>query len=124
MQVEVGPFQYEFARLDFREVEHVFHQTQHDARRATQRLQHIGLLAAERRIAQQVRHTDDGIERRAHLVAHDRYEAALCLVCRLGMRQRVEKLCHQRAHVEAEQNEADEEAVSDRQVLLPKWVDP
>src|SRR5947207_1892006 len=61
MQVEVGLLERDFAGLDLGEIQHVFDQPQHHARGAAQRLQHVGLLAAEGSVPQQVRHADDGV---------------------------------------------------------------
>ena len=48
------------------------------------RLGEVALLGVERRVEQQAGHADDGVHRRADLVAHVRQERALGLVGRLG----------------------------------------
>jgi hypothetical protein len=118
--IEVGALEHQLARLDLGEVEHLLDQPHHHARGAAQRLQHVGLLARQLRVAQQVGHADDGVERRAQLVAHHRDEAALGLVRGLGARERIEHARHQRAHVEAQNQGADHELDADRQVRLPE----
>ena len=123
MQIELGSLQHHLAGLDLREVEHVLDQAQHHARGAAQRLQHVGLLAVELRVAQQIRHADDGVQRRAQLVAHHGHEAALGEVRRLGARQGVEHAPHEREHVQAHRRHADQHADAERHVLAPEIVD-
>ena len=112
--------EHQLAGLDLGEVEHVLDQAEHHARGAAQRLQHVGLLAVELRVAQQVGHADDGVERRAQLVADHRDEAALGLVGRLGARQRVEHAPHQRQHVQADRGHADQQADAERRCARQK----
>ena len=122
MQIEIGLLERKLARLDLREVEHVVHLGEHQARGAAQRLQHVGLLASQRGVTQQVRHADDGVERRAHLVAHHRDEAALRLVGGLRSCNRIEELGHQPPDIEAEDDQADHEADAERSMLDPEFA--
>ena len=57
---------------------------------------HVLLLAAQRAAAQQVGHADDGVQRRAQLVAHGREEPALGAARLLGAGERIGELGQQR----------------------------
>src|SRR5207302_3019575 len=82
------------------------------------------LLAGQRGIAHQIRHADNGIQRRSHLVADHRNEAALRLVGGLCARERVEQLRDERANVYAERDEAKQQTITDVGVSAPKIVVP
>ena len=84
------------------------------ARGAAQRLQHVGLLAVQLGVAQKVGHADDGVQRRAQLVAHHRDEAALRQVRRLGARDGVEHAAHERQHVQVHRDHRDQQADAER----------
>ena len=109
VQIEIGLLEGQLARFDLREVEHILDQPQHHPRCAAQCLQHVGLLPVKRRVAQQVRHADDRVERRPHLVAHHRNEAPLGEVGGFGARKRVEHALDQRQDIEAERNQSEQE---------------
>jgi hypothetical protein len=94
VQIEIGPVEHQLARLDLRKIEHILDQPQHHPAGSPQRLQHVRLLASKRSVAQQIRHADDGIQGRAHLVADHGDKAAFSLVCRFGARQRIEHTFH------------------------------
>ena len=55
----------------------------------------VALLVVERRVEQQAAHADDGVHRRADLVAHGRQERALGLVGGLGGGARLLRLLEQ-----------------------------
>ena len=110
MQVEGGAFEVQLAGLDLGEVEHLLYEAEHHLGGAAQRLQHVGLLAGELGIAQEVRHADDRVQRRAHFVADDRNEPALCEVGRLGPRQGVEHAVDEGEYVKAENDQPKQQS--------------
>ena len=70
--------------LDLREVEDVVDDRQQRLAAVADGLGELALLVVERRVEQQAAHADDGVHRRADLVAHRRQEGALGLVGGFG----------------------------------------
>ena len=122
MQVEVGPVERQLACLDLGKIEDILDEAEHQFPRPAQRLQHVGLLAIQRRVPQQVRHADDRVQRRAHLVTDDRDEAAFCLVRRLGTHKRIVHPFDEAQNVYGQRHEADHEAYAAREVRAPEIV--
>ncbi len=99
MQVEIGFFDIDLAGLDLGNVEHVLDQFEHGLRSFVHRLHHLDLLRVQAGVAQQVVHSDDGVERGAHLVAHRGEESAFGLVRGLGAVHRIEQPLYQRSDI-------------------------
>ena len=76
--------QFELARLDLGEIEHVVDQAQQRLARLSNRIDGIALLGVERAQAQQFQQADHGIHRGADFVAHDGQEGALGLAAGFG----------------------------------------
>jgi len=87
------------------------------------RLHHLGLLRVQSGVAQQVVHSDDRVERGAHLVAYRGEETSLRLVCGFLTTQRVEQPLHQLPNIHRQHNHAREKADAQRAVRNPIVVD-
>ena len=83
-QVERLRLDVHAAGLDLREIEDVVDDGQQRVAGFADRRDVVALLGVERGVEQQSAHADDGVHRRADLVAHRREERALGLVGRLG----------------------------------------
>ena len=117
MEVEVGFLDAELAGFDLGDVEHVLDQLEHDLRCFVHRLHHFPLLGVQGRVAQQVVHPDDGVERRTHLVADGGEEPALRLIGSLFAAQGIEKSRHELADVHREDDHSNEKADTENEVL-------
>ena len=62
-------------------------------------------------ILEQVAHADDGVERRAQLVAHDGEEAALGLVGLLGLGLGLGQFADQRGDIGRQHDQAGQQAI-------------
>ena len=83
-EVELGRVEVELARLDLREVEQVVDHHEERLGRGPDDLEVLALVGLERRLQGELGHADDGVHRRADLVADVGQELALGLVGRLG----------------------------------------
>ena len=83
-QLEIGRFELQFARFDFREVENVIDDQQQCFGRLGDRFQVLALFRGELRVERQFGHAEYPAERGANLVAHVRHEFALRPVGRIG----------------------------------------
>ncbi|MNL26187.1 hypothetical protein D3C87_1477020 [compost metagenome] len=77
LEVEVGGFQLELAGFDLREVQDVVDDVQQRIARPLEDADVIPLLVGEDGIPQELGHADDGVHRRADLMAHGGQELAL-----------------------------------------------
>ena len=69
-QIELDVLQRQLARLDLRKIENVVEDAEQGARRGVQFLQVIALLRRQFGMQHKLRQTDDGVHRRANLMAH------------------------------------------------------
>src|SRR5216684_493498 len=92
-EIEVDDLQIQAACLYFRKVEYVVDDCQESIPRVQSRLAVLALLWIEGSVNQQIRHSNDAIERRAKLVAHVGDEIALRLVTRLRCLLRLSQVC-------------------------------
>ena len=76
-QVEVGFLQVEAAGFDLRKIEHVIDHAEERLGRRLHRLQVLVLLRRQPGLEREPGHAEDGIERRANLMAHVRQKRAL-----------------------------------------------
>ena len=90
-QVERHVLEVEVPRLDLREVEDVVDDREQVLAARLHHPQVLGLLRLERRLEQQVGEADDGVERRADLVAHVREKLALRVRGLLGACARLDE---------------------------------
>ena len=84
-EMEVGLFQDELSGLDLGEVENVVDQAQQVLAREMNLLEAVALVLRSTAVERQVGQADDGVHRRADLVAHVRQEIALGMAG--GLRQ-------------------------------------
>ena len=119
MQIEVDDVDRHLAGLDLGEIEDLVDQREQRAAGARDRAGHVALLGIEAGILQQVAHADDGVERRAQLVAHDREEAALGLVGLLGLGLGLGQLADQRGDIGRQHDQAGEQAEGQVRLGLP-----
>ena len=73
----------------------------------------------ETRILQQIAHADDGVQRRAQFVAHDRQEAALGLVGLLGLGLGLGQLADEGGDIGWQHDQAGDEAEGQVRLGLP-----
>ena len=83
-QREIGGVQFQLAGLDLREVEQIVDDAQQVVGRRLRRLQALPLVVGQRRVQGQLGHAEDGVHRRADLVADVGQELVLGAVGRLG----------------------------------------
>ena len=111
MEIEVDDVDRHLARLDLGEIEDLVDEGEQRAARARDRARHVALLLVEAGILEQVAHADDGVERRAQLMAHDGEEAALGPVRLLGLGLRLGQLADQRGDIGRQHDQAGQQAI-------------
>ncbi len=119
MKIEIRFLDADLAGFDLGNIQHILDQLEHRPRGFVHRLHHFGLFRVQRRIAQQVVHPDDGVERRAHLVAHRGEETSLRLVRGFLATQRIEQAGDELALEQRQQDHAYHETDAEHAVLYP-----
>jgi len=89
IEVEWRIFEFELAGLDLREVEDIVDDAQQEVGGLLDFRQVVALLLAWLRGQTQLRHADDGVHRRAYLVAHVGEKVAACLGQPFGLELRL-----------------------------------
>jgi hypothetical protein len=122
VQVDVVDDDLDLARFDLGEVEDVGDLGQERVGRGADGLHHLALRAGQGRIAEQVAHADDAVERRPHLVADISEEAALGLARLFGLSLGLVQFLEQRRDIGRQHDERREQAVGQRRLALPVVV--
>ena len=110
VQIEILDLDRDLVGLDFREIENAFDQGQQGLARSLDGSDHLPLVAVELCAAEQVAHSDDGVERCAQLVAHAGKEAVLCLVGLFGLCLGDGEFLDQRPGIARDRDKGDQQA--------------
>ncbi len=107
--------------LDLGRVEDFLDLRQRELRRRRQRLDDFALRFGQLRLAQQVAHRDDAVQRRAHFVADVGEEPSFGGIRLVGAPLGLRDPFRQLADVERQHHHRHEEAAADPGVLRPEW---
>ncbi len=119
MEIEIDDVDRHLAGFDLGEIEDLVDQREKRATGAGHRAGHVALFAIEAGILEQVAHADDGVERRAQFMAHDRQEAALGQVGLFGLGLGLGQFADQGRDIGGQHDKAGHQAEGQMWLALP-----